>query len=438
LNQMAMDYESKRLQWLCENHMNESFSNQNIYPMLVEAEKVQQKRVKQLCFQYVVAHYNEVINNKEGVQVIGVLLLQESITVYTQHTTGTLERLDIGPCPPSTIVEDYKQIYRSIDSSNAVAEVTPFKINKSAAFVSCHKPILAAQTAQLANLCNSAVVKEKSGEYILVSQVKTKLAPEITSEAFESLLKFVYYGESAVPPLHAVELVTFSFEYGMLELNKLCYEIISKNINTKTALPILGVTYLEISPLEVLTSDLKDLVKNIKRTALFYIHNNIKQIDLKPLKKMNPHVAVDIVLVNQPEALDEEPEPVAPPQSGSIKGKPVDKSRSKSELNVTPVKSPEVKKEEPKKDAATPDPKSPSTPKKDDGKLKKEPSKAEIGKRESDKEEPKKEEPKKEEPKKEEPKKEESPVEDEDDKKSESGKKAKKEKKDKKDKKSKD
>jgi len=272
----------------------------------------------------------------------------------------------------------------------------------------------------------------------MVAQVKTKMAPEITSEAFESLLKFVYYGESAIPPLHAVELITFSFEYGMLELNKLCYEIISKNINNKTAISILGVTYLEISPLEVLTSDLKDMVKTIKRSAIFYIHNNIKQIDLRPLKKMNPYLAVDVVLANQPEALDEEPEPVLVTPTGTLKGKSVDKSKSKQDLNVPAVvaKSPEPKKEEPKKDAAaTPDPKTPNTPKKEEpkkGEVKKEfsASKTEIGKRDSPREEVVSPPPKKEEPKREEPKE----VEDIDDDKKEK-KEKKKEKKEKKEKK---
>ncbi len=181
--------------------------------------------------------------------------------------------------------------------------------------------MLAGQTAQLAALCTSSVVKDKSGEYLVVPQVKTKMAPEITAEAVESLLKFVYYGDANISPLHACELAAFSYEYGMVELNKLCYEIIGKNINIKTAISILGVTFLEINPLPT-EPETPNPVKTIKKNAIFFIHNNIKSIDLRPLKRMNPLMAVDIVLANQPEALEEEaPAPVIPDSSkgGSIR-----------------------------------------------------------------------------------------------------------------------
>ncbi len=50
-------------------------------------------------------------------------------------------------------------------------------------------------------------------------------------------------------------------------------------------------------------ADFKDFgptSKYIRKSALLYLHNHLKEIDLRLLKKMNPLISVDIVLVNQP------------------------------------------------------------------------------------------------------------------------------------------
>jgi hypothetical protein len=47
--------------------------------------------------------------------------------------------------------------------------------------------------------------------------------------------------------MHAVELIPFALDYGLIELMKVCYRKIRKNINEKTALAILGITYIQVS-----------------------------------------------------------------------------------------------------------------------------------------------------------------------------------------------
>jgi len=208
--------------------------------------------------------------------------------------------LDLKPCPPSTLIEDFKKIYEGKDS----IEATIFRVGIGMVqYVTCHRALLAGQSHQLQTLCLSPLNKagKDAPESIQLLPLRTKsVFDSISSDAFETLLKYIYYGFSDIPPLHACELIPFSIDYCLGELQRICYRKIQTSINEKTALSILGVTYIQppdgkegtflFQPIEA---------ESTRKNATDFILANLAETDISLLPKMFPKIAIDLMITNQ-------------------------------------------------------------------------------------------------------------------------------------------
>jgi len=80
----------------------------------------------------------------------------------------------------------------------------------------------------------------------------------------------------------------------------LCYKKIQVSINDKTALPILGVTYIQQPETkEGAFLGLAVSVESTRKDSVDYILNHLAETDLVLLPRMFPKIAVDLVLANQ-------------------------------------------------------------------------------------------------------------------------------------------
>jgi hypothetical protein len=171
--------------------------------------------------------------------------------------------------------------------------------NKKVEFVPVHMALLSGHTPKLFQLCSSVPEKSKDPptEFIATPGNKTregKNGEEVPSaEAFKSMLRFVYYGDIHIDPQAACELIPFAKDYDMNDLLKVCEDKIRHGINKQTALNILRVTYLpqmEGSP---------DVLNEVRKNATEFILDHLSDVDLQPLKVMEPIVAIDILLASQ-------------------------------------------------------------------------------------------------------------------------------------------
>jgi len=338
VNAYAMEFEITRLVWKCENHLKEMLNNENVYDVLIEANKVNQTRIKEFCFHFIVKNYDAFIANKSRTSTLGIELFQDAIAFNQQKESGQLKPLVMNPCPPSTLVEDFKKVYEGKDS----IEATIFRVGIGMVqYVTCHRALLAGQSPQLQNLCMSPLNKagKDAPESIPLPPLRTKsVFDNISSDAFETLLKYTYYGFADIPPLHACELIPFSIDYCLGELQRICYRKIQTSINEKTALPILGVTYIQppegkegtflFQPLEI---------ESTRKNAIDFILANLAETDLTLLPKMFPKIAIDLVMTNQrkervQKGLSVEPIMNVMSSSGKSNDKKLDKGTSSQSI----------------------------------------------------------------------------------------------------------
>jgi len=353
INAYAIEFDIPRLQWLCESHLREMLNTDNVYDVLIESHKAQQTRVKDFCFHFIVSHYESFIANKAKTAMLGIELFQDAISVNMQKETGQLKALDIKPCPPSTLVSDFKKLYTTMKDS---IEATIFRVGVGGItqFVTAHRALLAGKTPQLAALCNSPQIKGPP-EHIPVPLLKTKsVYDNISADSFETMLKYVYYGCADIPTINACELIPFTVDYQMAELQSICYKKLFSSVNVKTALPILGVTYIEQpeSKHAIFTLD-SVTIEATRKEAINCILSDWAGADLSLLPKMSPRIAVDLVLCNQrkervAKGLPEEDESAKPKTDISARVY-VSSSASSSSLKKEDKPKKEEKKEKKKK-----------------------------------------------------------------------------------------
>jgi len=169
---------------------------------------------------------------------------------------------------------------------------------QAAQFVPAHRSVLA-QTAQLAALCSYPVQKGPP-EHVQVPPFRIKDGNchlNISPEAFDCMLKFVYYLESDIPPAIAAELIPWTVDYNMMDLQKLCYDIIQASIIPESFLSILGCTYMPYA--DIPNFQYVATVEKIRKNAMAYVVVHLSEIGFSKLGKMNPQIAVDVLLAIQ-------------------------------------------------------------------------------------------------------------------------------------------
>jgi len=270
LNVGAKVFKLDRLSYLCERYLKETMTMEVVFGLLRLAHDLKEENVKNFCLSYAIKNYPQFIGNKDGVHILGIDLFQEVVT-KSQDSSSVKDDLP-ATAPANHYYDHWRQLHDEMLWSDSAAKVGSEKIK-------FHKAVLAAHSDGLA-------------AYFRVNQNDEVPFMYITPDAFRALLRFVYYGDRNIPPLPATELISFSKQFDLPDLAKACEDKIKDSIAIDTVLEILSVTYLpHLSSRE----DIQDLWKK----CITFILDNIGSIDLLPLKKMQPTIAIDVLFACQ-------------------------------------------------------------------------------------------------------------------------------------------
>jgi hypothetical protein len=254
--------------------------------MLTAANDRKLEKVKAFCQEYAIEHFQQVVSDKSGATILGLNLYQELISL---HTSGLKINFPLGPEPPSEIIAVYKNIYDQLQLPG-----TDGYIQVGEEMQRCHKAILAAHAPKLAALFKTPGFPSKDKKnpepyYVLDENL-------VNANVVRKLLQFIYYGECNLAPLVATELLTFvTGKYELTDLQNLLIYIISHNVGIDTVLPILAVCYLQYL-------QGNDKIESLKKNATKFVVDNLTQINLAPLREIDPQISVDLLLAIQDHA----------------------------------------------------------------------------------------------------------------------------------------
>jgi len=287
-------YGLDRLTWICENQILDIMSLDNIVTFLKYSSEVKDERVKKFCQDYLLypETFKEFVVRKELTTELGMELFSELVTMNAMSAaTGPVEKLNkekiLGSCPAGRIKEDFKELYGSMTYSDATVRLD----NENIAF---HKAVLAGASKQIFESFNrgklTAGASEEVNEFLELSK-EQRFENRITSDAFKSMLKYVYYGDVDIEPLSACLLIPFVRFYGLQDLQEVCERIISQSVsNSKVVMKILSVTYLAIMAAR------EDMRDRLRRECIGHIVNHMGEVNLNEIKAMDRDFSLDLAL----------------------------------------------------------------------------------------------------------------------------------------------
>lgn len=270
----AHHYQMERLSQLCEAHLQANLSLDNLWDVLSLAHTQKVERAKTLCMEFAYTHHDAVLGDPRFRKLDVDLIVDESqlYSKYRAQLEGGWRPPAVEVTAPSTMVEDFKQLYDSLSGADHVVVVEKQPIR-------CHKAILGHASPTLMEFADA-----KDGSPL------PKEFKSVSANTFSALLRYLYYGNTDIEPMAATQLISFAKQLGLTTLVDICEAKIRHGIDNSTCLSILEVAYHPI------LKDRDELQKELKTNCRSYFIDHIREIDVAPLKSMDAAIGADLLL----------------------------------------------------------------------------------------------------------------------------------------------
>jgi len=255
------------------------------------ADELKDQRIRKFCLDYLLQPdtFKEFVLRKDLTNELGMELFSELVTVNaTAAATGGVKPMEkIGDCPTGRMKEDFKELYETMLYADA-------SVRLDGETIQFHKAILSATSKHIYENFSkgklSAGQIEDVGECLEINK-EQRFYDKISAEAFRSLLKYVYYGDTTIEALPACLLIPFVRYYGLNELQELCEKVIQQSVHdSKVVLKIMAVTYLAIMAAR------EDMRDKLRKDCLVHCVQNLKDVNLSEIKTMDKDFALDLAL----------------------------------------------------------------------------------------------------------------------------------------------
>jgi len=269
----------ERLHWLCETHIQQNINMTNAYTILRVAGFYNQTALKEFAIRFAVEHYVQYVANKEGVKELGMDTFQELVVAYQTAQGHPLPPLAKRDEPQATYVRDLRNLLKSMSETDITFKMVDANVlGISGSLFRCHKAIVASRNTLLTNLCEKTPVVGTSKD-VPVVEVKG-----ITTDGFEALLNYLYYGERLIPIHGAIELISFCRDYQLAELMQYSIESLEHGIAVETVLTVLNLCHKKDMPDFYMKA-----MKELKPKCIQFMVENFVKIDLRIIERGQSH-----------------------------------------------------------------------------------------------------------------------------------------------------
>nr|XP_013223390.2 leucine-zipper-like transcriptional regulator 1 [Columba livia] len=269
---LALNFKLSRLEQLCLQYIEASVDLQNVLIVCENANKLQLDQLKEHCLNFVVkeSHFNQVIMMKEFEHLSSSLIVE--IVRRKQQPpvrTHSDQPLDIG----TSLIQDMKAYLEG-----AGTEFCDIILLLDGHPWPAHKAILAARSSYFEAMFRSFMPEDGQVNISIGEMVPSK-------QAFESMLRYIYYGEVNMPPEDSLYLFAAPYYYGFSNnrLQAYCKQNLEMNVTVENVLQILEAAD-------------KTQALDMKRHCLHIIvHQFIKVSKLPHLRSLSQLLLVDII-----------------------------------------------------------------------------------------------------------------------------------------------
>lgn len=225
---LALSFQLCRLEQLCRQYIEASVDLQNVLLVCESAARLQLGQLKEHCLNFIVkeSHFNQVIMMKEFERLSSPLIVE--IVRRKQQPpprTPSDQPVDIG----TSLIQDMKAYLEGAGS-----EFCDITLLLDGHPRPAHKAILAARSSYFEAMFRSFMPED--------GQVNISIGEMVPSrQAFESMLRYIYYGEVNMPPEDSLYLFAAPYYYGFYNnrLQAYCKQNLEMNVTVQNVLQIL-------------------------------------------------------------------------------------------------------------------------------------------------------------------------------------------------------
>uniref|UniRef100_A0A8C5CQQ4 Leucine zipper like post translational regulator 1 n=1 Tax=Gadus morhua TaxID=8049 RepID=A0A8C5CQQ4_GADMO len=269
---LALSFQLARLEQLCVQYIEASVDLQNVLSVCENANKLQLDQLKEHCLNFVVkeSHFNQVIMTKEFERLSTQLIVeivrrkqQPPLRLYSDQP------VDIG----TSLVQDMKAYLEGggLDFCDIVLLLDGHPRP-------AHQVILAARSSYFEAMFRSFMPVDGQVNISIGEMVPSK-------QAFESMLRYIYYGDVNMPPEDSLYLFSAPYYYGFSNnrLQAYCKQNLEMNVTVENVLQILEA------------ADKTQALDMKKHCLHIIVHQFIKVSKLPNLRSLSQLLLLDII-----------------------------------------------------------------------------------------------------------------------------------------------
>ncbi|XP_029296134.1 leucine-zipper-like transcriptional regulator 1 isoform X1 [Cottoperca gobio] len=269
---LALSFQLSRLEQLCVQYIEASVDLQNVLSVCENANKLQLDQLKEHCLNFVVkeSHFNQVIMTKEFERLSTPLIVeivrrkqQPPLRLYSDQP------VDIG----TSLVQDMKAYLEG-----GGLEFCDIVLLLDGHPRPAHKAILAARSSYFEAMFRSFMPVDGQVNISIGEMVPSK-------QAFESMLRYIYYGDVNMPPEDSLYLFAAPYYYGFSNnrMQAYCKQNLEMNVTVENVLQILEA------------ADKTQALDMKKHCLHIIVHQFIKVSKLPNLRSLSQLLLLDII-----------------------------------------------------------------------------------------------------------------------------------------------
>jgi len=266
---LAVKFELIRLRLLCEQYIEASISTKNVLVALECAEDLGLEFIKEFCMRFIVreVHFNQIIMASDFEKLDKMLLVEIVRRKQLQQQNPIPDSPNISILSVPTFLDDMKQLMISDDGHY----FSDFTLCLNGQEIRTHKVVLAARSSYFEAMFRSFYPVDNRGNVAIGEIVPSQ-------QAFQTLLRYVYYGDVSMPPEDSLYLFSAPFYFGFTNsrLQAFCKQNLEMNVTNQNVIQIFEASH-GIGALDMKRHALSIIVQQFPRVARLPDIRRLKQ-----------------------------------------------------------------------------------------------------------------------------------------------------------------
>jgi len=270
---LAVQFYLKRLETLCMSYLELSINHKNVLDALKNANRLNLQFIKEFCLRYIIkeSSYNDIVMSKEFETLDQPLMVEIIRRRQTPQLRSLQEGINLDQGP--SLNADLKDFLH-----NSGREFADINLYLDGEAIPSHKAILAARTSYFEGMLRSFCPPDNKVVISIGEMVPSR-------QSFDSLLRYIYYGDVEMPPEDSLYLFAAPHFY-IFSNNRLqvyCKTNLERNVTVENVLQILEAAD-------------RSQAADMKKYALSLIVRYFAKVAQQPrLKQLSRELLLDIL-----------------------------------------------------------------------------------------------------------------------------------------------